>query len=193
MAQTITLTTTGTPLALDPVWRATPCGFTGTVATPALSTWRAQLWRRPQDAQDADLEPLATVYGTVSGTTLNIAFTAEQMDIALAAGNGAYDDLWLMIGGVASDAQPHVVRSGWLRVQEGGFNAAEFPATVTNFTVANDIITIDYGGTAYQMQGVEVPIPDGAGEGSIVVINDVLYFTPEGSTTAWAVQGSPQI
>jgi hypothetical protein len=192
MPQTISLTQTAAPLALMPVWRATPLALTGTVATPVLTTWRAQLWRRPQDVRDGDIEPLATVYGAVAAGVLNIAFTAQQMDVELGAGNGMYDDLWLTIGGVDADSEPHVVRADWVRVQEGGFAADEYPATVTAFTVENDIITIGYGGTTYQLQGVEVPIPDGAGEGSIVVINDILYFTPVGGTTAWAVQASPQ-
>jgi hypothetical protein len=192
MPQTISLQQTGTPLTLSPVWRATPLPLTGTVSDPVLTTWRAQLWRRPQDVRDPDISPLATVYGAVAGSTLSIAFTAQQMDIELGAGNGMYDDIWLTLGGVDSDDEPHVVRAGWVRVQEGGFAVDEYPATVTSFTVENDIITIGYGGTTYQLQGVEVPIPDGAGEGSIVVINDILYFTPVGGTTAWAVQASPQ-
>lgn len=192
MPHTISLSQTGAPLGLSPVWRATPFSLTGTVTNPELTTWRAQLWRRPQDVRDGDIEPLATVYGAVTGTTLNIAFTAEQMDVELRAGNGMYDDLWLTIGGVDADSEPHVVRADWVRVQEGGFAADEYPATLTSFTVENDIISIAYGGTTYQLQGVEVETPDGAGEGSIVVVEDVLYFTPVGGSTSWAVQVSQQ-
>jgi len=192
MSQTISLTQSADKLILEPVWRATPFSMTGTVTTPALTTWRAQLWRRPQDVRDADADPLATVYGVVSDGELSIAFTAEQMDVELFADDGMYDDLWVTIGGVAADGQPHVVRADWVRVQEGGFDADEYPASVTNFTIEDDIISITYGGSTYQLQGVEVDTPEGAGEGSLVVIDDVLYFTPVGGSTSWAVQVSQQ-
>ncbi len=192
MAQTVNLSQSTVSLGLAPVWRSTPLALTGTVSTPALTTWRAQLWRRPQDCRDADVEPLATVYGTVTSGMLNLAFSAAQMDIDLTAGNGAYDDLWLMIGKVDSEGEPHVVKADWLRVQEGGFNPDEYPTTMTNFTIEDDIVTVEYGGTSYQIQGVEIATPEGVGEGSIVVIDDIVYFTPEGSSTSWAVQGVPQ-
>ena len=192
MPQTVTLTQSTLPLGLQPAFRATPLSLTGTVATPVLSTWRAQLWRRPQDARDVAAEPLATVYGTVASGTLAIAFTAAQMNFALNAGNGMYDDVWLMIGGVDANSEPHVVRADWLRVNEGGFDATEFPATVTDFTVSDDIITIEYAGATYQIQATETTSPPGVGEGTIVVIDDILYFTPQGGSTSWAVQGSAQ-
>jgi len=188
MTQTIDLTASATELVLEPVWRATPFVITGAVATPALSTWKAQLWRRPQDCRDEDIEPLATANGVVANNVATLAFTAEQMDISLVAGGEMYDDLWLSINGIASDDQPHVVKAGWLRVKEGGANPDSYPATSVTWTIVDDVIHITTDDGTYQVQGVQAEeVPDGATEGSIVVIDDNLYFTTGGSS--WRVQG----
>lgn len=191
MTQTISLTPSTVPLGLNPVWRATPFALTGAVGDSELTTWRAQLWRRPQDCRDEDAEPLATVYGAVSGENLTIAFPAALMDFELRAGEGSYDDVWLVVGGFNSSATPHVVVADWVRVKEGGFRADDAPTTTVEYTIEDDVIIIPQDGSTYRVQGVPIETPEGIGRGTLVVIDDIVYFTPLDGTTSWQVQGVP--
>lgn len=185
--QTITLTPTGTPLALNPVWRSSPFLLAGTVGATELATWKAQLWRRPQDAGVSGAEPLATAYGSTSGGTVNLAFTSLQMSMALAAGGGAYDDIWLVVGGRAADSQVAVSRGDWLRVMEGGFDPANTAGTPVLFTVTDDVANFVYDGVAYALPVVAITTPAGAEEGQILVLDDTMIFTQGGVSFAAAV------
>ncbi len=170
-------------MGLEPVWRSSPFVVRGTVGDPALSVWRAQLWRRPQDVRGEDATPLATTYGTVADGVMRAAFTAAQMNIALAADHGAYDDLWLVVGGTGTDGQAYVVVADWLRVREGGFDADAYTATPIVFTVIDDMLTFTYGGTTYVRPVVEVDIPAGTSSGDLTLIDDMLILTTD--TTAF--------
>jgi len=166
--------------------------ITGAATAHALTTWRAQIWRRPQACLEAGATPLATAFGTVGGGTLTIGFTAAQMDIVLTADAGGYDDVWIVIAGTAADSQPHVVRAGWLRVQEGGFNPEEFPASIVAFTILDDVATLTFDGAQYSIPVSETETPPGAGQGTIIVIDEVLYFTPVGSNVSYAAPVTQQ-
>lgn len=194
MTQTINLTASGTPLVLEPVWRATPLVITGTITAPSLTTWRMELWRRPQDVHEDDAEPLALGYGTVASGTLTIAFTSAQMEVDLVAGDGAYDDLWLLICGTAADSQGHAVVAGWLRINEGGFAAEATGGAALTFTVTDDVVTfVGQDGNSYNFPVTQLTeVPDGAVAGEGVVIDDVLILTtPDGVSYAVGVTPAP--
>ncbi len=188
MTQTINLTSSGGSLGLEPAWRASPLVIRGTVTNPALSVWRAQLWRRPQDVRAEDSAPLATTYGTVAEGVMSAAFTAAQMDVDLVADHGAYDDLWLVVGGTGTDGQAYVVVADWLRVREGGFDADAYTVTPITFTVEDDMLSFSYGGTTYTRPVEEVDIPPGTSSGDLTWIDDMIVLTTNTTAFTWPVE-----
>jgi len=185
MRQSVTLTANATPLALDAVFRASPLILAGDSIT-GVTTYRAQLWRRPQDARVADAEPLASAYGAASAGAVSVAFSGSQMDIELEADNGGYDDLWITLAGVQSDGQLIVFRAGWLRVIESGADPEAFVIEGITITVEDGIATYTIDGETYTSPVLSVPVTPGTTGWEISFVDEVMILTKDGES--WAVE-----
>lgn len=190
MTQTINIDESAGPLYLDPVWRSTPFILNATAAE-GINVYRGQLWRTPQAARAEGAEPLATAYAAVTDGEVNIAFTGTQMDMALIAGDGAYDDLWLTIASVGTDGQPSVRRADWLRVRESGADPAAFVVGGITVTVDTETNTAYFtiGGISFQMAVYEDPdVVPGEGGWEVSIVNDMAVLTKDGVSFTGAVK-----
>lgn len=176
MNQTLTLTPSTDPLGLNPVWRGSPFIFSGATQS-GITLYKAQIWRKPQDATNTSKDPLATAYASVSTNTVAFAFTPDQMDFTLLANNGAEDDLWLSVAGLNEDGHIEPLRTGWFRVIEPGHRGSDFTDITATFSITNDYLMVVFVGEAYRTQVVEVGAPGGASAGEYVVVNDNAIFT----------------
>lgn len=187
MTQTVTFTPTTSPLGLDPVWRSSPLILTGT-ARAGVGTYRAQLWRRPQDARVADAEALATSYATATGGSVSLAFSASQMDSTLAADNGGYDDFWLNIVGVQTDGQSIPLKAGWLRIVEAGADPDAFVIPGLTITVVDDVASFTLpGGPTFSIPVYQDDTVDPGDTGwEVSVVDDMIILTKDGVSYATA-------
>lgn len=184
MTRTISLTESTRELGLDPVFRASPLIITGS-SISGTNTYRAQLWRRPQDARETDAEPLATAYGIAASGSISLAFSGTAMDITLAADGGRYDDLWLTLAGVQTDGQIVAQRAGWLRVEEGGNDPSEFVIDGVVVTVVDDVATFTIDGVLYSIPVVPTDeVSPGTTGWLVSVVNDVLILSRGSETYA---------
>ncbi len=184
MTRTITLTESTLPLWLDPVFRAGPLLFTAT-KIDGITTYRAQIWRKPQDARAEDAEALATAYAIAGVSTVTLAFSSTLMDFTLAAGNGAYDDVWLSIVGVQSDGQIVPLRADWMRVIESGNDPASFVVGDVVVTVENDIASFTYEGVVYSIPVYEAtPSTPGTTGWLVSVVDGMLILAKDGESYA---------
>lgn len=181
MSQTLSLTPSADPLGLLALFRGSPIILTGT-AISGMTAYRAQLWTRPQDVLDSDIEALAIANGSVSSGSAFMAFTASQMDLTLTADAGAYDDIWLSITALQADGQRAVLRAGWVRVVEAGFDPDAAGTTSTEIVVQDDVAYFSYGGVDYALPVVPIETPSGATEGEITVIDDTMIITVGGQS-----------
>jgi len=179
MNQTVTFTESATPLDLDAVFRASPFVLTGT-GVAGVSVYRAQLWRRPQDAREDDAVSLATAYGAPSGGTVSIAFSGTLMDVTLAAGGETYDDLWLALSGVQADGQVVVARAGWLRIIEAGCDPAAFTDTEIELDIVDGTASFTYGGVEYSFPVVSEVVLVGDGGWELSVVDGILILSKDG-------------
>lgn len=182
MTQTVSLTETTAGLHLDPVFRSSPFVLSASAVT-GVSVYRGQLWRRPQDAREADATPLATSYASESSETVHIAFSGIQMDMALQAGAGSYDDLWITLALVQGDGQSVVCRADWLRVIESGCDPLAFVVEGVDVTVDEETSTAFFtiGGVTYEMPLVpETTITPGDSGWVTSIVNGTVIFTKDG-------------
>ncbi len=190
MTQTLTLTPSSDPLGLSPWPSGGPMVITGTVpASPSMSTWRMQLWKRPHDARVTDAEPLATAVGTVASSTLTIAFSPSQMDydaLSLSDAVGA-NNYFLTVGGTDTDGAQQIVRFGNIEIIPVPFDASA-ATTATAITVEDDIATFTFNGATYRIPVEEIASPPGAVEGEIVVLNDMAVLTIDGTSYTFPVE-----
>lgn len=182
MTQSISLTPSTLPLGLDPVWRGSLSSFEGPTVS-GISLYRAQIWRRPQEVLDPDVDALATAYATVSSGKATFTFTPSQMDFMLVANNGAKDDVWLSIAGLKSDGNVQILRADWLTVLEPGCRTDDFLPVDASFSVTNSRLVIAFGGVTFSFAVEEVALPSGAVDGTYSVTNDQATFISDGK--AW--------
>jgi hypothetical protein len=188
MPQTVSFAASTNPLALNPVWRSSPFVLTGT-PIEGVTTYRAQLWRRPQAARLEDAVALASSYATVVDSSVSLGFSGTQMDFALAAGGGEYDDVWLTLAGVQADGQLVPLRADWLRVTEAGCDPEAFVVGGIQVTVVDNVATWTVGSVTFQTPVWQEPdVVPGEGGWAVSIVDSHVILTKNGvsfATTAF--------
>lgn len=178
MSQSLNLTPSTAELGLLPVWRAAQFKISGTLVT-GVTKYRAQIRRRPQAALTATPTALATCYGAILSTTVEMTFTGAQMDFELTAAEGAQDDLWLSISGLQG-AEVVPLRAGWFRVLESGCIDDDFATAAPTWVFGVDTVLITQAGIVYKLLTMEVAAPSGAVDGAYLVLDDRIIFSSGG-------------
>jgi hypothetical protein len=180
MTQTLSLTPSTRPLGLDPVWRAATWTVQGATVS-GVTIYRAQLWRRPQDATNAEISALATSYATIGSGLAAFTFTDDQMDFPLIAENGERDSVWLSIAGLRSGNQVEALRAGWLEMIEPGCRTDDFYDSEATFTVADGSVVVTFAGSGYRAPVEAVALPGGAEDGTYSVADGYVTFIHDGA------------
>ena len=177
MTRTISITPTTDDLALAPVFATTPLIITGAVpASPSMSQWVLELWKRQNDAREVGATPLASSAGYVAGGAVTFVLTAAQMNLVLSDEINS-NNYWIAIGGLDSNGFPYLLRSGNIEVIPSGLSLT--PTTTIAFSVVNEVVSFAYNGTIYRFDAV-TDTPPGPIDGSVVVIDGMIVVTVDG-------------